>query len=74
MSALERSAPRFCFRPRSMAVWSESGMTPGISFCETLPAKGLTPVVPGMGWPGMLDQWTIRIARGLAARRKGRVQ
>ena len=54
MSALDRSAPRFCFNPRSMASRSEIGITPVTSFAGTLPANGLTPPVPGMGWPGEL--------------------
>ncbi len=30
-------------------------MTPGTSFAGTLPANGLTPCVPGMAWPGVLE-------------------
>jgi hypothetical protein len=30
-------------------------MTPGTSFNGTLPANGLTPCVPGMAWPGVLE-------------------
>ncbi len=54
MSACRRSSPRFCFNPRLMASWNESGSTPGKSFVGTLPANGLTPPVPGMDWPGVL--------------------
>ncbi len=35
-----------------MASRSERGKTPGTGFAGTLLAKGLTPCVPGMGWPG----------------------
>ena len=37
-----------------MASCSESGITPGTSFAVTLPENGLTPIVPGMAWPGVL--------------------
>jgi hypothetical protein len=40
LSARERSRPRFCFKPRSMASCSESGITPGTTFVGTLPANG----------------------------------
>src|SRR5579862_4412188 len=54
MSASERSTPRFCFKPRSIASRSDSCTTPGTGFAGTLPANGLTPCVPGIGWPGVL--------------------
>jgi hypothetical protein len=38
-----------------MASCKESDMTPGTSFADTLPANGLTPCVPGMAWPGVLE-------------------
>src|ERR1700722_3460547 len=38
-----------------MASCKESDMTPGTSFAGTLPANGLTPSVPGMAWPGVLE-------------------
>src|SRR5215469_12708488 len=53
MSALERSAPRFCFNPRSMASRSEIRIMPGTSFAGTLLENGLTLKVPGMGCPGV---------------------
>src|SRR5580693_4574641 len=47
-----------------MASRSESGMTPGTSFAGTLPANGLTPCVPGMGWPGaeVASVWASEVA------------
>ena len=48
MSELESNRPRFCLRPRSMAFCIDNCIVPGTSFVETLPAKGLTPDVPGM--------------------------
>src|SRR6266436_999293 len=51
---LRPSSPRFCLSPRSIAPCNDSGSTPGTSFSGTLPAKGLTPLVPGIAWPGVL--------------------
>src|SRR5258706_6971104 len=68
MSALERSSPRFCLNPRSMASRSEIGITPGTGFAGTLPANGLTPPVPGMGSPGALGVGVVPVcAKELAA-------
>ncbi len=80
ISAFERSAPRFCFNPRSMASRKESGRTPGTAFVGTLPANGLTPCVPGMAWPGVSNSvvsvcarvWVLRTT-SLAAKRNARL-
>jgi hypothetical protein len=65
---LDRSAPRFCLNPRSMASRSEIGITPGTGFAGTLPANGLTPRVPGMGSPGALGVGVVPVcAKELAA-------
>jgi hypothetical protein len=51
-----------------MASRNESGMIPGTSFAGTLPAKGLTPLVPGMAWPGVLEPGVVSVcARDAAA-------
>jgi hypothetical protein len=43
-------------------------MTPGTSFAGTLEANGLTPSVPGMGWPGVLELGIVSVcARVVAA-------
>src|ERR1700740_1060728 len=52
MSALDRSAPKFCLNPRSMASRRESCMTPGTGFAGTLLENGLTPSVSGIACPG----------------------
>jgi hypothetical protein len=44
-----------------MASRSEIGITPGTSFAGTLPANGLTPPVPGMGWPGELVPGVVSV-------------
>src|SRR6516165_9927301 len=51
MSALESSAPRFCFNPRLIASCSERGKTHGTRLAGLLPENGLTPRVPGIAWP-----------------------
>ena len=67
MSALESSSPRFCFNPRSMASSRESGKTPRMSFAGTLPENGLTPRVPGMAWPGVLELDVVWFCANAAA-------
>src|SRR5580704_13197530 len=54
-SASERSSPRLCFNPRSMASCSESGMTPGTTLVGTLPANGLGPLPPERLCAGVLE-------------------
>ena len=68
MSALDSSAPKFCFNPRSMASRNDSGKTPGTSLAGTLPENGLTPSVPGMASPGVLGLGVVcACARDVAA-------
>src|SRR5215471_1779974 len=47
MSALERSGPRFCFSPRSIASCNEIESTPGTGLAATLPANGFVAWVDG---------------------------
>jgi hypothetical protein len=51
-----------------MASRKESDKTPGTNFAGTLPANELTPLVPGMAWPGLLGLDVVSVcARDIAA-------
>jgi hypothetical protein len=56
-----------------MASCNESGITPGTGFAGTLPANGLTPSVPEIGWPGELAPGVVSVCASVVAAAQNKI-